>query len=298
MECIKELIGNPTFRNHIRYAPERVYEDEDGISRIFDEIWTADWWWNVQVGVFLQSFRSSLTFVSQKFLPPGATVAPVILASDKTQLSRHSGDKSAWPVYLMIGNIKKSIRRKPSERAMILIGYLPVTKMECFKIDRRAGEVYQLFHKCMRSLLDPLIKAGMSGVEMTCADGGVRLVFPLVAAYIADHPEQCLVACCKESRCPRCVVQANDRGAPTDSAYRDPKHTLQLISDNNRGWDDLEFNSQGLRKTIPFWLDLPHCNIFSCITPDILHQLHKGFFKDHIVKWSTRSAARGEAEID
>jgi hypothetical protein len=29
----------------------------------------------------------------------GATIAPVILASDKTTLSVFSGDKSVWPVY-------------------------------------------------------------------------------------------------------------------------------------------------------------------------------------------------------
>lgn len=51
MECIRELIGNPAFRNKMQYAPEKVYEDLDGKVRILDEMWTGDWWWNLQVSI-------------------------------------------------------------------------------------------------------------------------------------------------------------------------------------------------------------------------------------------------------
>ncbi|KAF8247297.1 hypothetical protein K440DRAFT_551446 [Wilcoxina mikolae CBS 423.85] len=47
----------------------------------------------------------------QESLPDGSTVIPVILGSDKTMLSTLSGDKSAWPVYLSIGNLSKAKRR-------------------------------------------------------------------------------------------------------------------------------------------------------------------------------------------
>lgn len=49
--CIKELMSNPAFREHMAYAPERVYGTKEGHeeSRIFDEMWTAEWWWKLQV---------------------------------------------------------------------------------------------------------------------------------------------------------------------------------------------------------------------------------------------------------
>ena len=42
-------------------------------------------------------------------IPEGATIVPVILATNKMQLTTFSGDKQAWPVYLTIGNIDKKI---------------------------------------------------------------------------------------------------------------------------------------------------------------------------------------------
>ncbi|KAH9933838.1 uncharacterized protein B0H18DRAFT_819413, partial [Fomitopsis serialis] len=38
LECIRELIGNPAFRDAIRYAPEQHFVDKDGKSRVVSEM--------------------------------------------------------------------------------------------------------------------------------------------------------------------------------------------------------------------------------------------------------------------
>ncbi|KAF8577074.1 hypothetical protein K439DRAFT_1649164 [Ramaria rubella] len=157
VECVQELIGNPAFHTMLHYAPEQIFEDASCTERIYNEMWTADWWWEIQ----------------QK-LPPGVTIAPLIIASDKTQLSQFSGDKSAWPVYLTIGNIAKATRHQPSKRTCILLGYIPVSKLTCFTKPQRSSKGHELFHYCMRKILEPIIKAGCDGVDMMCADGGIR----------------------------------------------------------------------------------------------------------------------------
>ncbi|KAJ3728088.1 hypothetical protein DFJ43DRAFT_1133141 [Lentinula guzmanii] len=222
VEIIKELMGNSEFRGHQKYTPVQHYTDTDMKNREYSEMWTCDWWWNMQ-----------------KQLPTEyGTIAPVIIASDQTQLSTFSGDKKAWP---------------------------------------------------------PLQHAGRHGVKMICADGFERLVYAFLAAYMADYPEQCLICCCKENSCPRCTIKPNERGQLIYSLPRSPALTLVALSAEARGEKPEEFRSQNLRPINPFWEDLPHCNIFECMTPDLLHQLQKGVFGDHVAKWA--QSAMGDEKL-
>lgn len=49
LECIRDLIQNPAFNELMVYAPEKVYCDSKGHIRVYDEMWTGDWWSELQV---------------------------------------------------------------------------------------------------------------------------------------------------------------------------------------------------------------------------------------------------------
>ena len=59
-----------------------------------------------------------------------------------------------------------------------------------------------------------------------------------------------------------------------------------------------DFLSLGLHAIEPFWMGFPFVDVDTLFTPDILHQLHKGIFKDYTVAWATSCLDGGAAELD
>jgi hypothetical protein len=99
--------------------------------------------------------------IQQNLIPDDqATVIPVILSLDKTHLTTFSGNQKAHPVYVTVGNLPKHIHCQPSKRGRILIGYLPVPKLDCeTNLDKRRAIKRQLFPHCLHDLLALLAEA-------------------------------------------------------------------------------------------------------------------------------------------
>jgi len=72
-ECIEFLLPHLPFQAHLNVQPVRLADSQG--RRIYSEMNTADCWWD-----------------TQDQLPVGATIVPVICASDKTHLTIFSGD--------------------------------------------------------------------------------------------------------------------------------------------------------------------------------------------------------------
>ncbi|TFK53469.1 hypothetical protein OE88DRAFT_1643214 [Heliocybe sulcata] len=275
LEIIKSLISNPSHAKSMVYSPKKVYTNSTRSKRIYTEMWTGKWWHAVQAG-----------------LPIGSTVAPVIISTDKTQLTQFSGSRQAYPVYLTIGNLPRSLRRRPSEHATMLLGYLSADKITSSKLskeDKRA-KTQRLFHASMKLILGPLKEAGHR-VEMTCGDSAVRQVHPILACYVADYPEQCLVACSKYGTCPKCCCPNHDLQNVEPSQPRTPSWTLKVMAESKAtASNGRQYSKLCMKQDVsgavehPFWEDFPFADIHRSITPDVLHQLYQGVFK-HLIEW-------------
>ena len=224
-------------------------------------------------------------------------IIPIIISSDKTQITLFH-NKAAYPVYLTIGNLPKSIRCKPSRQGQILLAYLPTTRLDHItnKAARRCV-LANLFHACMSFLVEPLKEAGKTGIPMISGDGVWRRCHPILAVYVGDYPEQCLVAGAYNGDCPVCECEHDDLGVfPSSHEY----HDLDTILDALRDPQATDFTQKCRDANIkpiqhPFWIDLPYTNIYQSITPDVLHQLYQGVFK-HLLSWLKDSC--GAAKID
>ncbi|KAJ7841974.1 hypothetical protein B0H13DRAFT_2239403 [Mycena leptocephala] len=146
-----------------------------------------------------------------------------------------------------------------------------------------------LFHASLQRILHSL-KPAMTGPEVALfADSHYRRVIYGLGPYIADYPEQVLLACTVQGWCARCTASNKDLDGP--SGRRSQAHTEALFEafDHKTLWDDYVIpDVLVLAKLIfiaPFTWTFPRADIHELLSPDLLHQVIKGTFKDHLVTW-------------
>ncbi|TFY53363.1 hypothetical protein EVJ58_g9497 [Rhodofomes roseus] len=223
MQCIRVLFGSSDWAPDILVAPEKHYVDDSRTTRVYSDMNTGDWWWRLQRKIESRQ--------------EGATIIPLIISSDKTQLTLFR-NRSCYPLYLTIGNIPKEIRRKSSRQGQLLIGYLPVTRLSHIKNDdtrRRASS--NLFHACLRQALAPTREPARHGMNMTTGDGSVRRCHPVFAAYVGDYPEIVLVTGVKNGECPAGVVAPDLLGEDVACTARELNAILAALETLERTGD-------------------------------------------------------------
>ncbi|RDX42526.1 hypothetical protein OH76DRAFT_1458725 [Lentinus brumalis] len=205
----------------------------------------------------------------------GAMLTPIILGADKTTVSVATGHQEYHPLYMSLGNLSNDMRRAHRD-GVLPIAFLAIPKPQ---------------------ILSPLRPAMTTPHVMCCPDGHYRRAIFQLGPFIADYPEQVCLSGIVSGWCPKCRAFPDelDQGGPP----RFRAHTECVVETFPAGvvWDVFGLNVD----VEPFTNHFPGADIHELISPDLLHQLIKGTFKDHLVEWVSNyiyQNAESEREAD
>ena len=239
----------------------------------------------------------------QDALPAGATTLGVILSSDKTNISVITGNRMAHPVLISLANIDASIRSKTSLHGYLLLALLPIAKFLHKNTRVRSLLQDRLTHQVLNKLLSPLKIAAAVGVMMSDPVGNLRYCFTPLASWIADTPEESLLAATSPKRSPVTTATSKEFGDPFRHPARMSTITLAAIETACAECSPSDYKEflKVIRRLClngviePFWKMYPLSDPSQFITPEALHHFHRLFW-DHNVKWCIHCA--GASEVD
>ncbi|KAM6502974.1 hypothetical protein JOM56_002951 [Amanita muscaria] len=268
-EVLKTQLSNRSFAHRMDFSAKKIFSSKTN-SRQYQDLMSGEWAWE----------RSDN--LAQDEQNHGATFCPIILGSDKTTVSVATGQNEYYPLYMSNGLFHNNVRRA-HQGGVSLIAFLALPKTDREHDDSKEFRQFRrnLFHASLSHILQTL-RAGMSEpVVIRYADGYYRRTIFGLGPYIADYPEQVLLGCVVQDWCPRCTALKNDIDGKGGRRTHELTRALIEALDEKTLWFDYGIVS-GI---MPFTSNFPCADIHELITPDILHQLVKGTFKDHLVTW-------------
>ncbi|KAI6155646.1 hypothetical protein BKA82DRAFT_17490 [Pisolithus tinctorius] len=253
LEVVESLFGNPIFAQNMSFDPLHVWRNTE---REYGEWFTVD-----------EATRI------QDTLPEGATIIPIITASDKMPVMKHTGNLEMHPLFLTIANIDSDIHMKATAHP----------------------GVARLWHRCMDIVMERLKCVANVGEFMMDAFSDVQFCFTPLVAWTADLPEQQLIAAVARNASPITLATLEQFGDPTCQPPHTKQYTLDRIHQISRtggGRDPWKVDSfqkvakanQLLGVQLLFFRNWQHSDPARFLVPKVLHSLHK-FFWDHVLKW-------------
>ena len=189
---------------------------------------------------------------------------------------------------MSIGNIKSTLRNKPTMNAWIPIALLPIPpkrldKLPTYPQEAQELDALQVTHEILSSILSPLSDAkSQTGIEMVCCDEKVRNCVPKLSAWLADHMENVMIHGITSNRCPICIAPPDEFGELPDAPYATRPHPSYAAAYHNSDVKRLE--SDGVKNVNNALWHIPHCEPHEIVRPDTLHTLLLGILT-HLMKW-------------
>lgn len=309
LEVVKSLFSNPIFARSLDLSP---YQHRDATSneRVYGEFMSADFAWEYAVRINFNIFNYKILTLCQNDMPPGDTMVPIILASDKTHLTVGTGNKEMHPLLISIANIHARVRMKATLHAFALIAYLPIPKFLNVSPPVQAALSARVYHFAVGLATKNLAAAGAADsapTRMSDPNGIVRQTHTPLASHISDLPEQRLLALVLNNQSPTSTASqlqfGNDQSLVVHPR-RTRTHTLANITradvrlaPGDNLTDYLKISAKyGLNGVDhPYWEFWGEADPSYFLTPDALHSWHKFYF-DHVRTWAIN--IMGGPELD
>ncbi|KAL4079927.1 hypothetical protein V8B97DRAFT_2020677 [Scleroderma yunnanense] len=244
-----------------------VFRDSAEMYKTINSTPLGDWAWK------------QADAIAQDPATHGSTFVPIILSSNKTTVSVMMGQNDYYPLYLSIGNIWNKVHHAHCN-GVVLIGFLAMPHTDKEHASTPAFQHFQcqLFHASLAHILCNLKPTMTEPKVMQFGDGHYCNVIFGLSPYITDYEEEVLLPCIVQGWCAKCLAPKSN--LDTDALYWNHEHTEALI-ELQESWD--KYGIVG--ELVPFTNNFPCADIYELIAPNLLHQIIKGIFKDHLVEW-------------
>lgn len=227
-DVLHSMIGSPDFKGRWDKRPYRRYVKG---QRTYSNIMSSKWAWSKAVRFFTfvrSGLQINVSFwyiqgeIAQDPQTHSAMMVPIILGADKTTVSVATGQTEFHPLYISPGNVFNDVRRAHRE-AVIPLAFLAIPKGQL--VVRSPHELFlmsvlaareadddpefrlfkkQLYHESIATILEPLRDAMTVPEVVQCGfDGHYRRVVYQIGPFIADYPEQVMLAGIVQNWCPK-----------------------------------------------------------------------------------------------
>ncbi|KAH7906149.1 hypothetical protein BJ138DRAFT_1016682 [Hygrophoropsis aurantiaca] len=268
-QVLQNQLMAPEFKGAMNLAPYRQFNQSG--HRIWSNLMSADWAWK------------QADQISADESTHGAMFVPIIAGSDKTTVSVATGHQEYHPVYMSPGNLTNTARRAHGN-GVLPVAFLPIPKTTRKHRGTAGYQTFcrQMYHAALARVFEPL-RTGMTTPEVVrCADGHFRRAIYGIGPYIADYPEQVWLSGIVQGWCPKCDARPENLDAR--NTLPRSRHKTQFLIRSFAS--SVLWSNFGVRANIiPFTHRFPRADIHELLSPDLLHQVIKGTFKDHIVTW-------------
>ncbi|KAA1472182.1 hypothetical protein DENSPDRAFT_778039 [Dentipellis sp. KUC8613] len=285
LQVVRTMLSNTEFDGSFHTCPFEEYTGPH--KQRYSDMMSGRWVWKKSIAHDCPNMD-------------GTMLVPIILGADKTTVSVATGNTEFHPVYMSIGNVTNQERRAHGE-VLIPIAFLSIPKAarqftddDDFRLFRK-----QLYHTSLAHIMMPLRDGMTEPVVLRCPDGHWRRAVFEIGPFIADYPEQVYLAGIVQNWCPKCRACPEDLELlDLDSGPRFRRHTEVLLNTYDAAdlWEAFGIATD----VLPFTFHFPCADIYELLSPDLLHQVIKGTFKDHLVTWVEEylHVKHGKAEGD